>query len=389
MSAAAAPRRVDPGLQRVLTAAEKKKWARYIQLPLFLMDRLFECGVPRTVIAVVFKIMRETYGGIPRGGRRPQWADVTEEQFAKYANVGITGARKAIEEALTDWKLIEAEKVGRMFRYRLLVSSLFDMASRDKRSVDKAEKIAPRDRSSFQVSPGARKMLEFSNPLKNIDIAAVSGSFHISSEQREDSLVLTVSPAKGKGEDKENNTDTPVTVSIAQLDSFLEDIFIREFGYPPFPEQLESIAARLPSGAMKDFENVVNSRLRRKGPTVQPGLFVNLAEDAAHAYNKRAAKKALEPTTASAPSFLCEPEGSASEWARLLVYLKTQVGPIPFSSWFESTRQVSVERDILRVATPFQAAASYLNEEYGPQITAAIEALGLDFVAVEFFPEGD
>lgn len=404
MSAAAAPapRRID---------AEKRRRARFVMMPFEIVRTMGRCGVPRAELLIVQNIILETLGAIPdQNKRRPEWATVTEEQFAEWCCIGVSGVRKAIQ-ALEDDRLIEISKSGRNSRYRVLTDNVVELEKREKRSVERREPIAVGERRSVDLKQGTDVPLEFPSPVNRIlfEPRVPCDDFVLVTKMTEQGAVLILAPktatpvavSRKKVQSSQAhdvlvsmprsaaNTATPVAVLASQLKSLLAPIFMDRFGYPPRQEQLEEIAAKLPAAAMEDFERVVRLRLGRKGPAVKPGLFLFLAEDAAEACNHRAAEKALAPPTLPAPSFLCEPEDSTSEWAKLRAYLSTKINSTGFSNWFGPTRQDSLEGALLRVATPDQVTAAFLNDEYGPEITAAIEALDLNCVAVEFFPEGD
>lgn len=400
MSAAAAPQRINDEAARI-----KRRLSRFVKMPFEIVRTMGRCGVPRTELLIVQNIIMETTGAIPdQHKRRPEWATITEEQLGEWCNVGITGVRKAVQ-ALEDDGMIRIQKSGRNSQYQVLVEGVMNLEKREKRSVERKDPVEVGQRTSLQVAAGGKSEFRLTEPVQDVDLRAIGGSLDITAEVTGGSLVLSMSltaagvkPAAAVAE-----AATPVAVSQEHLKSFLTPTFLHLFSKVPDDALLKRIAAELGPASLEVFDSVINARLaerkRVKAPggwylepgQIKPGLFPFLARDAAATASeaRAAALKAPDPTPTSAPSFVADPEDGNGEWARLRRVLSKSIAPQAFSNWFKQTKQVSIERGILRVATCDEVSADFLNQEYGPQVTAAIAELGLECVAVEFFPEGE
>lgn len=86
--------------------------------------------------------------------------------------------------------------------------------------------------------------------------------------------------------------------TVADLHELLDDYFRRHYGKLPDKKLLERIRAELGQAGLKQFQTVCFARFRRGGD-IEPGLFVELAKDAAQAANGSHGHSNVENSTAA------------------------------------------------------------------------------------------
>ncbi len=79
-------------------------------------------------------------------------------------------------------------------------------------------------------------------------------------------------------------------------------------------------------------------------------------------------------------------EDPASDWAKFKAKIRTEVGEIPFTNWFEHTRQVDRCGPAITIAVADETTRCYLEEEYRELIENAITGTGIE--TVRFVAEG-
>jgi chromosomal replication initiator protein len=79
-------------------------------------------------------------------------------------------------------------------------------------------------------------------------------------------------------------------------------------------------------------------------------------------------------------------EQRMTAWERILQHLERRVNPHTFSTWFQPTRQQSLENGRLVVRVPTKAFRKRLSETYGELIRAVLVEVGMADTQVEFVP---
>ena len=80
-------------------------------------------------------------------------------------------------------------------------------------------------------------------------------------------------------------------------------------------------------------------------------------------------------------------EDPTSDWAKFKAKIRTEVGEIPFTNWFEHTRQVDRCGPAITIAVADETTRCYLEEEYRELIDSAMTETGIE--TVRFVAEGE
>lgn len=76
-------------------------------------------------------------------------------------------------------------------------------------------------------------------------------------------------------------------------------------------------------------------------------------------------------------------DASSNTWERILGRVQARVGAIAFGNWFEPTKFVSLENEVLRLTVPDSAVRSWLLAEYDSLILAAARPEGATALEIE------
>ena len=109
----------------------KLRQTGYTATPHTYFKRLFR-RCDKVELAIVGNILDETVGELTR----PEWARITEHQFAIWANATVDGVHKAIKR-LESQRLIESRAVGRNKEYRALVENFAGGEDRPARTLNR------------------------------------------------------------------------------------------------------------------------------------------------------------------------------------------------------------------------------------------------------------
>lgn len=83
------------------------------------------------------------------------------------------------------------------------------------------------------------------------------------------------------------------------------------------------------------------------------------------------------PTAACSGARMAVDEDANSEWAQAKARIRTQVGEIPFSNWFDRTRQIERCKSVITIAVPDEPTRTYLESEYRELIESATSSIGI------------
>jgi hypothetical protein len=57
-------------------------------------------------------------------------------------------------------------------------------------------------------------------------------------------------------------------------------------------------------------------------------------------------------------------EDPSCEWARAKERIREQIGAVPFSNWFERTRQLTLRNGVISIAVPDEASVVFIEAEH-------------------------
>jgi chromosomal replication initiation ATPase DnaA len=71
-------------------------------------------------------------------------------------------------------------------------------------------------------------------------------------------------------------------------------------------------------------------------------------------------------------------EDPTCEWALAKQKIRDGIGQVPFSNWFDRTRQIERRKEHIAIAVPDHVTRLFIEEEYGTVMRAALAEQGIE-----------
>lgn len=84
------------------------------------------------------------------------------------------------------------------------------------------------------------------------------------------------------------------------------------------------------------------------------------------------------PEASTIPLWDIPDEDPTCDWALAKQKIRERIGQVPFSNWFDRTRQIQRQEGHIAIAVPDQATRLFIEEEYGNVMRAVLAEFGIE-----------